>query len=70
MLGLTKINYEQFHSAIKRFGYKDNLTEDHMKIISKQINLDYPEFSCNPNSIYHVFYRDQQLMMKEKEYSP
>ena len=55
-LGLHKVNYEQFQGAIKRFGYRVDLNEQHLRAISKEIRLDQAEMFNHEASIYRVFY--------------
>ena len=55
-INLQDVAYDQFLSAIKRFGYKSDLNLFHLKAVSKEIKLDFAELTANDNSIFHVFY--------------
>jgi len=41
MLNLYQVDFETFQGAIKRFGYKVDLNDEHMKEISKEIKCDF-----------------------------
>ena len=58
---LQDVSYDQFLSAIKRFGYKNDLNTTHLQAIHKEIKLDYNELTANKNSIFHLFYNDKNF---------
>ena len=60
-MGLYKVNYEQFQGAVKRFGYRTDLNDQHLKAISKEIRLDIAEMFNNEHSIFHIFYHDKNF---------
>ena len=44
---------------MKRFGYKSDLNELHMRVISKELKLDINEMYHNQESIFKIFYLDE-----------
>ena len=40
LIKLHGVNYETFQAAIKRFGYRMDLNEEHLKSIAPEIRLD------------------------------
>ena len=68
LLGLSKVNYEQFQGAVKRFGYKVNLSDEHLKAVSKQMNLDLEAMFNDPNSIQSTYYANSEYTFKDDRY--
>jgi len=58
MLGLNKVEFSTYQGAIKRFGYRIDLTNEHLKSIAHEINLDYDAFAKDATSIYFLAYRN------------
>lgn len=67
-LGLQSVNFEVFVSAVKRFGYKNDLNDQHLKAISREINLNYPEMFNNDRSAHHTFYHDEGFTFKKQRF--
>lgn len=65
---MSKVNYEQFQGAIKRFGYKVNLSDEHLKAVSKQMNLDLNFMFNDPNSIQATYYSNPDFTFKDDRY--
>ena len=55
-LKLQNINFEDFLSAIKKYGYKGDLNEQHLIAVSSDINIDFDEMKKNIQSIQYIFY--------------
>jgi len=55
--------------SIKRFGYYSDLNDEHMKAISKEINLDYSEMSHNEKSVFALVYLDSEFRCTDKRHS-
>ena len=49
---MNEVDYETFQGAIKRFGYRIDLNDEHMKSIAREIKLSISEMNENKNSIY------------------
>ena len=64
-LNLEKIPYAKFVSVVKRFGYRGDLNEQQLKVISQEIGVDFAELLHNDRSIYSVYYFDQKLTYKD-----
>lgn len=58
-LRLNEVNFLTFQGAIKRFGYRTDLNDEHMKNISKEIRLDVVAMNSAANSPFAVVYKDE-----------
>jgi hypothetical protein len=58
-LKLNEVNFLTFQGAIKRFGYRIDLNDEHMKSISKEIRLNVNEMNTLANSPFAVVYKDE-----------
>ena len=47
---LQDVDFETFQGAIKRFGYRIDLNDEHMRSISREIRLNFAELNENKNS--------------------
>lgn len=50
--------YETFLGAVKRFGYRNDLNDAHMKEIADEIKLDHYAMENEPNSTFALVYLD------------
>lgn len=55
---LNEVDFETFQGAIKRFGYRTNLNDEHMKSISREIRLNPTEMNETKSSPYCLVYKD------------
>jgi len=55
---LNEVEFLTFQGAIKRFGYRINLNDEHIKSISKEIRLDVHQMNEIKNSAFHIVYKD------------
>ena len=53
-------DYDTYQSAIKRFGYRIQLNEEHLKSIANEIKLDVKALSSD-NSPYSILYMDNKF---------
>jgi hypothetical protein len=44
--------YSDYFSAIKRFGFACDLTDEHLQMIAPEINLDFEEMQADPGSAF------------------
>jgi hypothetical protein len=58
-LRLNEVNFLTFQGAIKRFGYRIDLNDEHMKSISKEIKLNVIEMNEVKNSPCAIVYKDE-----------
>ena len=58
---LNEVDFESFQGAIKRFGYRTNLNDEHMKSISREIKLNTTEMNEAKSSPYSIVYKDAQF---------
>lgn len=66
---LCDVDFETFQGAIKRFGYRIDLNDEHMKSISREIKLNLDEMNNNKGSAYHVVYKDEKFFFTEKRHN-
>ena len=57
-LRLDEVNFLSFQGAIKRFGYRMNLSDSHILSISKEIKLDVHAMNTVSNSPAAIVYKD------------
>ena len=60
-LGLHSVEFRSFQAAIKRFGYRMDLNEEHMKSIAPEINLDYEKMQSNRKAGQALLYLDEKF---------
>ena len=68
-INLHLVPYEVFRNAIKRYGYATDLTDKHMRHISKEIMLDCDEMYQNPKSCFALAYLDECFRSADKRHS-
>lgn len=68
-LQLHQVDFPTFQGAIKRFGYRIDLNDEHMKSISKEIKLNTVEMNEQKNSPFSVVYKDEKFFFKEKRHT-
>ena len=68
-LKLNEVNFLTFQGAIKRFGYRIDLNDEHMKSISKEIKLDVVAMNEVANSPHAVVYKDEQFFFKGRKHT-
>ena len=68
-INLHMVPYLVYRSAIKRYGYATDLTDRHMRSISKEIMLDTEEMYNNPKSGFAMVYLDDTFRSPEKRHS-
>ena len=66
---LNEVNFLTFQGAIKRFGYRIDLNDEHMKSISKEIKLDVHAMNTLPTSPSAVVYKDEQFYFKGRRHT-
>ena len=59
-LQLYKVDFEIFQGAIKRFGYKVDLNDNHMLAIASDLKIDLHEMKNIPTSPFAVVYKDEK----------
>lgn len=64
---LSSVSYQVFMGAIMRFGYKNDLNDQHLKAISREINLDYAEMFNNERSAHAVFFHDEGFTFRASQ---
>lgn len=68
-LRLREVEYPNFQGAVKRFGYRIDLNDEHMKAIARDIKVDIQEMQEVKNSPYAIVYKDEQFFFKEKRHN-
>lgn len=66
---MNQVDFEIFQGSVKRFGYKIDLNDEHMKKISPDIKLSFEEMQANPNSVYAQVYKDEVMFFKDKRHN-
>ena len=66
---LNTVDFETFQGAVKRFGYKIDLNDEHMKNISKEIKLDVNEMNSSPQSHFAIVYKDENKFFTNKRHN-
>ena len=61
LIKLHGVNYETFQAAIKRFGYRMDLKEEHLKSIAPEIRLDIEAMNANRNAGQALCYLDPKF---------
>ena len=68
-LNLHNVDFETFQGAIKRFGYKIDLNDEHMKKIAPEIRLNVQEMQQMPSSVFQVVYKDKKMFFQESRHN-
>jgi hypothetical protein len=68
-LQLLNVDFETYQGAIKRFGYKIDLNDQHMEKIAPEIRLNYQQMCQVSASPYAVVYKDANMFFKEKRHN-
>ena len=68
-LKLHSVEFRTFQSAIKRFGYRMDLNDEHFKSIAAEINLDYESIHANHNAGQALAYMDEKFAFKGKKHN-
>ena len=61
---LHGVEFRDFQAAIKRFGYRMDLNEEHLKSVAPEIRLNYDEMLANRNKGQALCYLDQNFAYK------
>ena len=64
-LGLYKVEFRSFQAAIKRFGYRIDLTESHLRAIAPEIRLNVDAMKADKKSPYAIAYLDPDFAYRE-----
>lgn len=64
-LGLHRVEFRSFQAAIKRFGYRIDLKEEHLKAIAAEIRLDVEAMQSNGKSPWAIAYLDKDFAYQE-----
>ena len=67
-IGLQKVEFIVFQAAIKRFGYRRDLTEEHLRSIAPEIKLNVDQMIHNTSSAWHIAYRDRDFAFKNNRH--
>ena len=54
---------------MKRFGYKNDLNDEHLKSIAREIRVNVQEMNDMKNSPFAIVYKDEQFFFKEKRHN-
>ncbi len=66
---MNEVDFETFQGAIKRFGYRIDLNDEHMKSIAREIKLNITEMNEQKGSPFAVVYKDESFFFKEKRHN-
>ena len=66
---LNEVDFLTFQGAVKRFGYRIDLNDEHMKSISREIKLNVDAMNTTPNSPFAVVYKDEQFFFKGRRHN-
>ena len=58
---LHSVEFRTFQSAIKRFGYRMDLNDEHLKAIAPEINMDYEKMCAQRTKGQAICYFDQKF---------
>ena len=68
-LRLQEVEFLAFQGAIKRFGYREDLNDDHMNAIKRLIKLNFIEMQEQPNSAFALVYKDESFFFLHKRHT-
>ena len=60
-LRLREIPFNQFIGAIKRFGYRIDLNDEHINAIAREIKLNIEDMNTHKHSPFSIVYKDEQF---------
>ena len=66
---LHKIEFRAYQAAIKRFGYRMDLNEEHFKSISDEIALDYEKMLAEKTKGQGLAYLDPKFSFKDGKHN-
>ena len=66
---LHSVEYRTFQAAVKRFGYRINMTEEHMQAIAQDINLDVNKMKNDAKSAHAIAYLDKDFSYTENKHN-
>ena len=69
LIKLHCVDFDTFQGAIKRFGYRVDLNDEHIKAISQDIMLDYEAFNQTSSSPYSIVYKDDEKFFKDGKHN-
>lgn len=68
-LRLREVDFIAFQGAVKRFGYRIDLNDEHMKSIAREIRVNVQEMNEMKNSPFAIVYKDEQFFFREKRHN-
>jgi hypothetical protein len=68
-INLHDVDFETFQGAIKRFGYRIDLNDEHMKSISREIKLNAIEMNDIKSSPFAIVYKDEKFFFQGKRHN-
>ena len=68
MLKLQSVEFRSFQAAVKRFGYRIDMNEQHLNSISAEINLDVAKLQSDEKSAYAIYYKDSEFTYVENRF--
>lgn len=66
---LREVEFITFQGAVKRFGYRIDLNDEHIKSIAKEIRLNIYEMNDVKTSPASIVYKDESFFFKEKRHN-
>jgi len=69
MIKLQSVEFRSFQAAIKRFGYKIDMNEAHLRSISAEINLDVDKMQGDLKSGYAIYYKDPEYSFTDNRFN-
>ena len=66
---IHSVEFREFQAAVKRFGYRIDMTEEHMRAIAPEIHLDVDQMMNDSMSAYAVAYLDKEFSYKEGKHN-
>lgn len=66
---MREVDFITFQGAIKRFGYRIDLNDEHMKSIAREIRLNIQEMNDLKSSPAAIVYKDEEFYFKEKRHN-
>lgn len=67
-VGLYKVDFEIFQAAIKRFGYRVDLNDEHLRSIAPEINLNIEKMRDDLKSPWAIVYLDPKFTYSQKKF--
>ena len=66
---MREVEFIAFQGAIKRFGYRIDLNDEHVKTIAKEIKLNVEQMNLIKQSAFHIVYKDEQFFFKNSRHN-